>query len=165
MSNYLISFKDIRSTIDRKQYKKGGRTMVFKEGGRQASVAVLPTANHSKYYTEKDKCYSFIITQSDRTNMLYKITASKLYVSLPHYGIERWFEFSIRQMKQIETLSNNTTELQDFFKQLLFLNKRDIIILDFEKLENTTPILFKCWKKRYQAVEDKSNSNWVIGFV
>jgi hypothetical protein len=160
MANYLISFKDIRKTIDKFIFKKDRRGAGLRD--RLSSMVLLPIKDQNKYYSEKDKCYSFIITQSDKTNTLYKIAPSKLYVNIPNLGVDRWFEFNIKQMKKIETLSNNPDELQQFFKRLLLVNKRHTIILDFEKLENTTPILFKCLQKQ---AEDKCNVNWVTSFM
>jgi hypothetical protein len=158
LANYLISFKDIRKTIDTKLSRP-------KEARYKSVTEKEPTpVVYSKYYSERDKCYSFVLTHTDKTNTLYKIAPSKLYVNIPHLGVERWFEFNLKQMKIIYSLSDDQKEIEAFFRKLLFLNKNGKIILDIEKLENVTPMLFKCMQKYTQNMQDKK-TNWIINFM
>jgi hypothetical protein len=121
-------------------------------------------AVYSKYYSERDKCFSFILTHADNTNTLYKIIPSKLYVNIPHIGCEKWFEFNLKQMKIIDSFSNDQKEIESFFKRLVFVsNKQDKIILDTEKLENITPMLFKCMQMYGQNSDNKTN--WVVNYM
>ena len=154
--NYLISFKDVRKQIDTRICKREPR---YKSITEKESKPVI----FNKYYSDKDKFYSFILTHSDKTNTLFKIVPSKLYVNIPQYGVERWFEFNLKQMKIIYSLSEDHKEIESFFKKLLFLNKNDKIILDIEKLENVTPMLFKCMQKYTQSTEKRVN--WIINFM
>jgi hypothetical protein len=160
MANFLISFKDIRSTIDNKMFRR--------DTNRNRSVVEkAPNPGvYNKYYSERDKCYSFILTHADRTNTLYKIVPSKLYVNIPHLGCERWFEFNLKQMKIIYSLSDDVKEIEAFFRRLVFINKQDKIILDTEKFEHITPMLFKCMQKYnpHASLSDK-RTNWIANFM
>jgi hypothetical protein len=160
MANFLISFKDIRSTIDNKMFRR--------DTNRNRSVVEkAPNPGvYNKYYSERDKCYSFILTHADKTNTLYKIVPSKLYVNIPHLGFERWFEFNLKQMKIIYSLSDDVKEIKAFFRRLMFINKQDKIILDSEKFEHITPMLFKCMQKynQHASLADK-RTNWIANFM
>jgi hypothetical protein len=152
MINYLISFKDIRRRLD---------NMSTEVKSVRATNPEKRCKDSPKYYNEEDMCFSFILTLADRTNMLYKITPSKLYVNIPNMNIDKWCEFNLRQMRIINTFSEDVKEIEEYFKKVLFLNKRKQISLDLEKIEKTNPILFKCML----TSKGVGGINWITSFM
>jgi hypothetical protein len=153
MVNYLISFKDVRQVIDNLQGKKK-----IKHSRLNSTVKI-----HKDYpmtCSQTDRFYSFIITGNDRVNSYYKIIPSELAVTIPRYEIETRFSFNLRQMRVIDQLSHEKAEVESFFKKILFLNKRDHIIMDYDRLDSMTPVLFKCIQ-RYEK-EDKAKQTWTV---
>jgi hypothetical protein len=147
--NYLISFKDIRYKINNLNIDE-----------------VKPKTNRIHkdpplYYSEEDKCFSFIMTLTDRKNILYKIQPSKLYVNVPNLNQDKWYEFNLKQMKILNTFSNEIKGLETYFKKVLFLNKKQQISLDMDQVEKTTPILFKCLLNS----KEETKINWITSFM
>jgi hypothetical protein len=153
MLNYLISFKDVRKQIDQKYLRKFPEV---KENKKTVKREKVP----AKYYSDDDKSLSFIITLNDRSNTLFKIIPSKLYVNIAHLDLDKWFEFNLKQMKKIDACSSEIFEIEEFFKRVVFLNKDKSITLDFEKLDSITPVMFKCL-----LMGSRKNENWITSFI
>jgi hypothetical protein len=153
MVNFLISFKDIREIIDNTQ-----RNKKIKHSRINSQVKIHKDI--PKTCSDEDRFYSFILTNADGANSYYKIIPSQLQVFIPHYELEKQFYFNLRQMRIVDLLSQDKSHVESFFKKILFLNKKDQIILDYDRLDSMTPVLFKCIQ-RYEK-EDRSKQNWVI---
>jgi hypothetical protein len=130
--NFLISFKEIRSLVDfysnRKAYKSNQELDLFKE--------------NVKYCGDCDKFYSYINTKEDKQNIILKIIPTVLKVDVRDFNLCFMFEFTLKQMRIIGKCNQNSN-LDLFFKKILYLTKKNELVLDFEKLENITPTLLK----------------------
>ena len=147
--NFLISFKEIRSLVDfysnRKGYNSHRELETFRE--------------NVKYCGDSDKFYSYICSIKDGQNIIYKIIPTILKVDIRDYILNFTIEFTLKQMSIIGRCNDNSN-LDLFFKKILYLTKKNELILDFEKLENITPTLLK------YVVCDKNlkneKNNWII---
>jgi hypothetical protein len=158
MINYLISFKDVRCKINHQFLEKFKYT-----GGIAMNSSRRTIKSHGKYYSEDDKSFSFIMTLNDRTNMLFRIVPSKLYINIPYLNNDKWIEFNLKQMKHINSFSTDIKEIEDYFRKIVFLNKFDQIALDQEKLDSTNPISFKCMINPLR--ENGKNANWITSYM
>jgi hypothetical protein len=154
MANFLISFKDVRETIDNLQGKKKI------QHSRMNSRLKIEPENYSGVFSESDNLYSFVMTGGERVNSLYKIIPNELHIAIPHYSIENKFLLNLKQMRIVNQLSQDRLEIESFFRRIAFLSKKDHIILDYDRLDTMTPVLFKCIQK-YEK-EDKSKLSWSI---
>ena len=147
--SYLISFKEIRNFLDLGSKKKQINTFNnLKEDIR--------------YYNYKEKSYSYLFTNSDRNNFLYKLKAPILEVKIPIYELKYIFQLNLKQMG-ILSKSTDIDNLAIFFKKILFLNKKSNMQLDYDRLESVTPTLLKFIKfERRNEKDEKIKSNWEI---